>query len=385
LAKVLIAENHINNEFAFVYNAAGQLTAEYQTNYQASNTRTSYLTADHLGSPRVTTDSAGVVKSRHDYYAFGEEISSGITGRLSTQKYVDDSIRQQYTGYERDDESGLDYAQARYYSSQHGRFTSVDPLMASATIKNPQTFNRYSYALNSPYKFTDPLGLAATSTQCGQTGQPACTQADDLDQDQKEQTQQQKEKQNPTNPDAPVPGTGDIDTPNFGALAGNERTQAAYDLLKATYGDKAESVYNGWSTYQQAVYLNTIAALADAKVNLDDSKIVGFYNDDRKDALPFGVTLSNVTKKELNDAGLGPWIGGRRSPKKIEIASLEATIKDEKKGIVGFDIDLYNAKSKFPEHQKEVSFNSSNKATTHPADVARALKKRGVISEVTTK
>jgi RHS repeat-associated protein len=180
LAKVLIAENHINNEFAFVYNAAGQLTAEYQTNYQASNTRTSYLTADHLGSPRVTTDSAGVVKSRHDYYAFGEEISSGITGRLSTQKYVDDSIRQQYTGYERDDESGLDYAQARYYSSQHGRFTSVDPLMASATIKNPQTFNRYSYALNSPYKFTDPLGLAATNPQCGNGGR-CDTQADDLD------------------------------------------------------------------------------------------------------------------------------------------------------------------------------------------------------------
>ena len=28
-------------------------------------------------------------------------------------------------------------------------------------MRNPQTFNRYSYALNSPYKFTDPLGLAA--------------------------------------------------------------------------------------------------------------------------------------------------------------------------------------------------------------------------------
>ena len=26
-------------------------------------------------------------------------------------------------------------------------------------MKNPQTFNRYTYVLNSPYKFTDPLGL----------------------------------------------------------------------------------------------------------------------------------------------------------------------------------------------------------------------------------
>jgi RHS repeat-associated protein len=158
----------------------GQLVAEYQTNYQASDTRTSYLTADQLGSPRITTDSAGAVKSRHDYMAFGQEIQVGIGGRSTTQKYVDDNIRQQYTGYERDDESGLDYAQARYYSSQHGRFTSVDPLTASATIRNPQTFNRYSYALNSPYKFTDPLGLAATNPQCGNGGR-CDTQADGLD------------------------------------------------------------------------------------------------------------------------------------------------------------------------------------------------------------
>lgn len=36
-------------------------------------------------------------------------------------------------------------------------------LTASATIRNPQTFNRYAYPLNSPYKFTDPLGLLPTS------------------------------------------------------------------------------------------------------------------------------------------------------------------------------------------------------------------------------
>jgi RHS repeat-associated protein len=176
----------------FVYNAAGQLVAEYAINQPSQpTTKTSYLTSDHLGSPRITTDSAGAVKSRHDYMAFGQEIQAGIGGRSTTQKYVDDSIRQQYTGYERDTESGLDYAQARYYSSQHGRFTSVDPLMASASIKNPQTFNRYSYALNSPYKFTDPLGLAATNPQCGNGGR-CDTQADDLDQ---QQTQQQRQQQ----------------------------------------------------------------------------------------------------------------------------------------------------------------------------------------------
>ena len=39
-----------------------------------------------------------------------------------------------------------------YSNPTHGRFTSVDPLTASATIRNPQTLNRYSYALNSSHR-----------------------------------------------------------------------------------------------------------------------------------------------------------------------------------------------------------------------------------------
>jgi hypothetical protein len=50
---------------------------------------------------------------------------------------------------------------------ENRRWTSVDPLTASATIRNPQTFNRYAYALNSPYKFTDPLGLEAIRFRFG--------------------------------------------------------------------------------------------------------------------------------------------------------------------------------------------------------------------------
>lgn len=77
------------------------------------------------------------------------------------------NIRKDYTGYEKDNESGLEFAQNRYYNSSHGRFTSVDPLTPSATIKNPQTFNRYSYVTNSPYKFTDPLGLMQADASQG--------------------------------------------------------------------------------------------------------------------------------------------------------------------------------------------------------------------------
>lgn len=44
----------------------------------------------------------------------------------------------------------------RYYDPQLGRFLSVDPMMSD--MNNGWNFNRYNYAANSPYKFTDPDG-----------------------------------------------------------------------------------------------------------------------------------------------------------------------------------------------------------------------------------
>jgi RHS repeat-associated protein len=62
------------------------------------------------------------------------------------------------TEYERDTETGLDFAQARYLASVQGRFTSVDPLQESATLWNPQSWNRYTYVLNNPLVYIDPTG-----------------------------------------------------------------------------------------------------------------------------------------------------------------------------------------------------------------------------------
>ena len=50
---------------------------------------------------------------------------------------------------------------ARFYSSQMGRFLSVDPKRSSALPSAPQTWNRFSYALGSPLKFVDPDGRDA--------------------------------------------------------------------------------------------------------------------------------------------------------------------------------------------------------------------------------
>ncbi len=63
------------------------------------------------------------------------------------------------TRKERDIETGLDFFDARYYSSTQGRFTRPDPLLATGTVGSPQNWNRYSYCINDPLAYVDPSGL----------------------------------------------------------------------------------------------------------------------------------------------------------------------------------------------------------------------------------
>jgi YD repeat-containing protein len=58
----------------YVYDASGQLAAEYSTQANQSPCATCYLTADHLGSTRLVTDQTGAIKTLHDFLPFGEEI-----------------------------------------------------------------------------------------------------------------------------------------------------------------------------------------------------------------------------------------------------------------------------------------------------------------------
>jgi RHS repeat-associated protein len=139
---------------------------------QAATGGTSYLTSDTLGTPRVITgtevnDENGGVKARHDYLPFGEELFAGAGLRDGGHRYGWDNVRQKFTSQERDDETGLDYFNARYYASAQGRFTAPDPLPWSGIIDDPQTWNPYSYTLNNPLKYTDPTGLYTFSDAPG--------------------------------------------------------------------------------------------------------------------------------------------------------------------------------------------------------------------------
>ena len=121
-----------------------------------------------LGTPRIVLDQTGSLSgvSRHDYLPFGEELFAA--GRTPQLGYTGgDGARQKFTGKERDDETGLDFSSARYYSSIQGRFTGPDPLRSSGNVGDPQTWNRYPYTVNNPLKYIDPTGLYEFSAELG--------------------------------------------------------------------------------------------------------------------------------------------------------------------------------------------------------------------------
>jgi RHS repeat-associated protein len=105
---------------------------------------------DHLGTPRLITNENGTRIATHHYYPFGLEQTSPLQ----------DSEAMKFTGHERDTPF-LDYMHARSYLAAAGRFLSVDPIIAPYAAQAPQAWNRYSYALNNPIRFTDPTGLIA--------------------------------------------------------------------------------------------------------------------------------------------------------------------------------------------------------------------------------
>lgn len=153
-------KNEVTGETTIFVYSSGKLVAEYSTVTPPANPTVNYTTTDHLGSPRVITDAIGQVTSRRDFLPFGEEVTINVGARSTALKYgsSDDKVRQKFTGYQKDTETSLDFAEARMYDNRFGRFTAVDPLLASGKSANPQTFNRFAYTGNSPVVRSDPDG-----------------------------------------------------------------------------------------------------------------------------------------------------------------------------------------------------------------------------------
>jgi RHS repeat-associated protein len=145
------------------------LGSEKLVEYRYANA-TRFFHNDHLGTTKAVTDHTGAVLERWDHYPFGEEWVSGLAGD-----------RYRYTGHLRDQETGNDYAGARYYANTRGRWLSVDPVLGD--VSNPQRLNRYSYVGNDPVNIVDPDGREWAYVNCEvvtvsalgrKTRQPTC-------------------------------------------------------------------------------------------------------------------------------------------------------------------------------------------------------------------
>jgi RHS repeat-associated protein len=115
-----------------------------------SSAGVSYLYADNLGSTMVTT---GTAISDQRYTPWGR-------ARDASQQAA---LPYRYTGQREETALGLyDYG-ARWYDPSIGRFIQADTIVPQPG--NPQSLNRYSYALNNPMRYTDPTGMIAEDEQ----------------------------------------------------------------------------------------------------------------------------------------------------------------------------------------------------------------------------
>jgi RHS repeat-associated protein len=124
-----------------------------------------YTHEDHLTGTGVVTNSSGQLVQVLDYAPFG-----AVTVDEKSASFDETN---KFTGKELDEETGLMYFGARYYSASLGRWVSEDPMgwrigelleseeesnLASVMLIEPQYLNFYSYGLNNPLKYVDPTG-----------------------------------------------------------------------------------------------------------------------------------------------------------------------------------------------------------------------------------
>lgn len=121
---------------------------------------TIYQMKDHIGSVGLRINEYGTTIDREEYYPFGD---------TSLRTFV--KKRYRYCGREKDNESGLYYYGARYYSAWVCRFISVDPLALKYAQLTP-----YNYSGNEPIGDFDIDGQQNNTTP----GTPNAAPSDSL-------------------------------------------------------------------------------------------------------------------------------------------------------------------------------------------------------------
>lgn len=120
---------------------------------QSAESITTFFHNDPLGSPIAASNIDGEMIWKENYQPFGERKVKDAKAGLNSVWY---------TGKPQDESTGLSYYGARYYDPAIGRFMSIDPV--GFHEGNIQSFNRYAYGNNNPYRFIDPDGRVPLDT-----------------------------------------------------------------------------------------------------------------------------------------------------------------------------------------------------------------------------
>lgn len=123
---------------------------------QGSSWSLYYLCRDNLGSITHIVNSNGSLAYEYSYDAWGR-----LRNPSTQSVYPPDSepglfLDRGYTGHEHLSMFGLINMNSRLYDPAIGRFLSPDPFVQASDFS--QNYNRYSYCLNNPLKYTDPNG-----------------------------------------------------------------------------------------------------------------------------------------------------------------------------------------------------------------------------------
>ncbi|MCB8994119.1 MAG: hypothetical protein H6538_00765 [Bacteroidales bacterium] len=148
--KEIVAGNANPKEIHYIYAGDG-LAAIYTKQDTSQNMY--YVYKDHLGSFDKITNSAGAVVDSCSFDAWGRRRNptDWTYSNIPTSMFS-----RGYTGHEHLDQLGLINMNGRMYDPLLGRFLSADPFVANPFVT--QDYNRYSYVVNNPLKYTDPSG-----------------------------------------------------------------------------------------------------------------------------------------------------------------------------------------------------------------------------------
>jgi RHS repeat-associated protein len=123
-----------------------------------------HVVTDHIGYPMATISYTGTVQWQPDPEPFGDVISEQSVGsghdpliRYPGQWRVDPVLATTEPAF-----TTLYYNTHRWYNPSWGRYTQSDPLGTQVVV--PAHFSQmfgqtYSYAMNNPARFLDPMGL----------------------------------------------------------------------------------------------------------------------------------------------------------------------------------------------------------------------------------